>query len=181
MARAARSGLEWTGSEAAAHPYVVPGSALLQRRDLRSRGLYQLVVRVRMTPQAPAAGRRLGKEDPRPPSERGVARRFGDECGESLDDRDLLVAIQRTGIRQDLDTHVVESAGHVRDRVGWHLMDEGRRVLAEHRDLRHTLDAHDRCCGLGRQAVPVGECALLRVDIDHRHPTFLLSMLLVIT
>src|SRR4029079_19836717 len=104
MARAARSGLEWTGSKAAAHPYVVPGSALLQRCDLRSRGLHQLVVRVRMTPQTPAVGRRLGEEDPRPPSERGVARRFGDECGESLEDSEQSFAHAGYGYSSDMYT-----------------------------------------------------------------------------
>src|SRR4029078_11206346 len=106
MSRAARSVLEWTGSKAAAHPYVVPGSALLQRCDLRSRSLHQLVVRVRMTPQAPATGRPLGQEDPCPTGQRRIARRIGDEGSELLDDGDLLGAVEGSRVRQDLHSHV---------------------------------------------------------------------------
>ena len=43
----------------------------------------------------------------------------------------------------------------VRDRRGRQLVDEGRGVLAEHRDLGHRLDPHDGRGRLGRQGVRI--------------------------
>jgi hypothetical protein len=56
----------------------------------------------------------------------------------------LLVTVERSSVRQDLDTDIGAVAIDVRKARRWHLVDEGRRVLSEHWDVRDLLDSHQR-------------------------------------
>jgi hypothetical protein len=119
--------------------------------------------------QAPPARHGLGQQDPGPLGERAVAGRLRDDRGEPLDDHELLAAVERARVGQHLDPDVVARAVDVRDGAGGELVDEGRGVGAEHRDVRDLLDLHQRGGERLRQGVLVGEGAGCAVDVDHGH------------
>jgi hypothetical protein len=137
--------------------------------DLGPGGGDELLVGVGVAVQAPPAGHRLGQQHPGAVSERAVARRLRDDGGEPLDDSELLAAIERARVRQHLDPDVVAGAVDVRDGAGRKLVDEGRRVGAEHGDVRDLLDLHQRGRESPGQGVLIGEGTGGAVDVDHRH------------
>jgi len=104
----------------------------LKLGDLSPRGRDELLVRVGMPGQAPAAVDCLGEQYPRPLGERRVAGCFSDERRETGDDRELLGAIERAGVGEDLDPDVGGVAVDVGQAAGGQVVDEGRGVLPEH-------------------------------------------------
>jgi hypothetical protein len=118
---------------------------------------------------APAALRRLGEQHPRPLRERRVAGGAGDDLGQLPYDAELLVAVQDARRREDLHAHVFGAPGHGRDRLRREVVDEGRGVVGEQRDLRDLLPAHHRAGEILREAVLVAERPSGGVDVDHRH------------
>jgi hypothetical protein len=84
---------------------------------------------VRVTPKSPPTGSRLGEQHPRLPGQCRIACCLDHEGGQLLDDGDLLVPVERSGVGQDLDPDVPGLPVDVGDRVGRQLADEGRGVL----------------------------------------------------
>jgi hypothetical protein len=119
--------------------------------------------------QAPAAIGCLGEQDPRPAGERRVAGGVRGDAREPLDDGQLLAAVERAGVGEHLYTDVVALAVDVGQAPGRQLVDEGRRILPEHRDVRYLLDGHDGRREVGGELVRVVECPGRRVDVDHGH------------
>ena len=121
------------------------------------------------TPEAPAARHGLGQQHPCATRKGRIARCFGDERRELLNDRELLIAVQRARIRKHLDAHVARLAVDVGDCGRRQLADEGRRVLTEHRDIGNPFDPHQCPCRRRGELVRVGKGAGRCVDVDHGH------------
>ena len=88
----------------------------------------------------------LGQEDPGSLREGGVSGGRRHQVGELADHGELLVAVEGPGVGQNLDPHIPTVAVHIGNGRTIHLVDEARRVLPEHRDVRDTLDGHQRPC-----------------------------------
>src|SRR5207249_2107622 len=115
----------------------------LEFGDLRASGGDQLPVRVRVACESPSPVRRLGEQHPRALGERWIPRRLGNDRGEPAHDRELLLAVEGTRVRQDLDTYVGAVAIDVRKARRRYLMNERSRVLPEHGDVGDLLDRHE--------------------------------------
>ncbi len=120
-----------------------------------------------MPPNATSAGNGLGEQHPRALGEGRVAGGRSDEIGELPHDRELLVAIEGARVREHLHAHVLGAAVDVGERGD--VVDEGRGVLAEHRDVGHLLDRLDDGRRIRGETARVGEGACGRIDVDHRH------------
>jgi len=142
---------------------------LLQLGDLLAGRCDKFVVGVRVTVQPPAAGHGFGQEHPGAAGERRVVSGVRDHAGELAHHRDLLVAVQGARVGQHLYANVVGGAADVRHVACGQLVDEGGRVLAEHRDARDPLDGHQGGGEIGGELVLVGECARRGVHVDHGH------------
>ena len=121
----------------------------LQFSDLRTSRGDELLVRVGVPGKSPPAVGRLGEEDPRAVGERRVPRRVRHESREPADHGQLLVTIECTGVREDLDANIGAVSVDVRQPRRRKLVHERGRVLAEHRDVGHLLDRHQ----FGRQVL----------------------------
>src|SRR5271155_708293 len=75
--------------------------------DLSPCGVDEFGIGIRMTCEPPATLDRLCEQDPRPLCQRRVVRRLADELGELTHHGELLVAIERTSVREHLDAHVI--------------------------------------------------------------------------
>ena len=137
--------------------------------DLRPGRRDEFGVRAGVSVQTPATLGRFGQKDPGAVGEGWIAGRVGHDRRELGDDRQLLVAVERTGVGEDLDPDVGAVAVDVRDRRGRQLVDERGGVLAEHRDVRYSFDGHDGRGEVAGERVRVGEGACCGVDVDHRH------------
>src|ERR1700733_2238787 len=137
--------------------------------DLGAGGCDEFGVGVGVAGQAPPAVGCLGEQYPGPFGEGWVVGGRGDEVGELPDDGELLVAVERARVGEDLNPDIGAVAVHVGQRVGPQLMDERGGVLAEHGDVGHLLDAHQSAGQVRCQLVLVGEGAGGSVDVDHRH------------
>src|SRR5579859_3005304 len=122
-----------------------------------------------MAPQPPAAVGCLGEQHPRPFGQGRIAGGVSDDGGEPPDDLDLLVAVECARVGQYLDADVVGVAVDVRQARVVQVVHECCRVVAEHRDVRHTLDAHDRAGQVDGESMSVCERVGTGVDVDHRH------------
>jgi hypothetical protein len=78
----------------------------LQFSDLGTRCCDELCVGVRVATKTPSAIRRLGQKDPGTVGERGVTGRVRKEGGEAANHGELLVTIEGTGVREDLDANI---------------------------------------------------------------------------
>jgi hypothetical protein len=78
----------------------------LQVGDLGTSRSDELCVGVRVATKTPSAIRRLGQKDPGTVGERGITGRVRNERGESADHGELLVTIEGTGVREDLDANI---------------------------------------------------------------------------
>ena len=142
---------------------------LLQLGDLLAGRCDKFVVGVRVTVQPPAAGHGFGQEHPGAAGERRVVSGVRDHAGELAHHRDLLVAVESARVGQHLHANVAGGAVDVRHVACGQLVDEGGRVLAEHRDVRDPLDGHQGGGEIGGELVLVGECARRGVHVDHGH------------
>jgi hypothetical protein len=96
---------------------------------------------VRVATKTPSAVRRLGQKDPGTVGEGGVTGRVRKEGGESAHHGELLVTIEGTGVREDLDADVGGASVDVREARRRQFVYESCGVLAEHRDVG-TCDRH---------------------------------------
>jgi len=141
----------------------------LQLSDLLTGRSDKFLVGVRVTAQPPPAGHGLGQEHPDAAGERRVVSGVRDHAGELAHYRDLLVAVEGARVGQHLHANVVGRAVDVRQVACGQLVDEGGRVLAEHRDVRNLFDGHQSGREISSELVLVGECARCRVHVDHGH------------
>jgi hypothetical protein len=81
----------------------------------------------------------------------------------SLNDAELLVAIEDVDRGEHLDADVVAVAGGVRDRISGQVMDERRCVVLEQRNVRNLFPAHDRCREVLRECVLLAPRLIARV------------------
>src|SRR5215204_3010508 len=131
----------------------------------------EFVVGMRVAMQAPTTVRCLGEEHPRPVGNARVACGFGDEPGEFGYHRELLVPVESAGVGDYLHTDVRVVAVHVGQHAGRDLVYESCGVLPKHWDVWDLLDAHDGYGDCLGECVRIGEGALGRGDVDHRHGT----------
>src|SRR6185437_17170447 len=94
----------------------------------------QFLVGVCVAGQAPAAVGCLGQQHPGPAGQPGVAGGVGGDRGQPLDHGELLAAVERACVGEDLDPHVVAFAVDVGQAPGGQVVDEGGGVLPEHGD-----------------------------------------------
>ena len=78
----------------------------LQAGDLGPGGGHQLLVGVGVAVQAPTSVGRLGQQHPGPAGQPRVTGGVGGDAGQLLDHGQLLAAIERAGVGEDLDPHV---------------------------------------------------------------------------
>src|SRR5258707_9176183 len=100
----------------------------------RSRG-NDLLIGLCLPPQSPPPRNRFREKHPSARLQFWIVRRFGNEVGQLLDDSDLLVAVKRAGIRKNLNPHIIVVAIYIGDGFPGHFVDEGGRVLTEHRNI----------------------------------------------
>src|SRR5690348_2333637 len=81
-------------------------SSGLELRDLGASSGHQFLVEVGVAPQAPAALGSLCQQDPCALCQRRVTGGRGDQIRELLYRGELLVAVQRVGIRKNLNPYV---------------------------------------------------------------------------
>ena len=146
-----------------------PAAHGLQLRDLLACRCDKFVIGVRVTAKPPAPGHGLGQEHPGAVGERRVVGGVRDHAGELADHRDLLGAVESTRVGEHLHANVAGRAVDVRQVACGQLVDEGGRVLAEHRDVRNPLDSHQGRREIGGELVLVRECARRGVHVDHGH------------
>jgi hypothetical protein len=137
--------------------------------DLSAGGRYEFGVGVGVAGQAPSTVGCLAEQYPGPAGQGRVAGSLSDEVGELPDDGELLVAVERAGVGENLNPDIAAVTVHIGQRVGRQLMDKRGGVLAEHGDVGYLLDAHQGARQVRCQLVPVGEGAGGSVDVDHRH------------
>src|SRR6266705_6665743 len=86
---------------------VDSGLAGLQAGDLCPGGSHQLLVGVGVAVEAPTSVWRLGQQHPGPAGQPRVTGGLGGDAGQLLDHGELLAAIERAGVGEDLDPYVV--------------------------------------------------------------------------
>jgi len=124
---------------------------------------------VGVTAQSPPAVRSFGQQDPGAVGQILIAARRGDERGELGHDRELLLPVQRTRVREHLDPDVTAVAVDVAEAFVIELVHERGGVAAEQGDVRNALDGH-QCRGeVDSELVPVRERPGTRVHVDHGH------------
>ena len=141
----------------------------LQLRDLLAGRDDKFVIGVRVTAQPPSPGHGLGQQHPGTAGERRVTCGVRDHAGELAYHRDLLVTVERARVGQHLHANIVGRAVDVRQVAGRHVVDEGGRVLPEHRDVRDPLDGHQGRREIRGELVLVREGARRGVHVDHGH------------
>src|SRR6266853_4226280 len=108
MGRVAKAALsrETESTEETAPRALGSSPGAVEPRNLSANDVDQFFVGVRVSPQAPPARCRFGQQHPRPLFKGRIIRGRGDHVRQALDDRNLLVTIERAGIRDDLDSNV---------------------------------------------------------------------------
>ena len=89
------------------------------------------------------------------------------------DHGELLLAIKRPRVREHLHPDVVAVSLDVRQRQMRKVVDECRRVLTEHRDVRDLFDFHQGGGEVARQGFGIRERPTRGINVDHGHAVLL--------